>query len=118
VSEWFFTSDLHGQSDFYEQAMALAVDRRPRALVIGGDLGPHEGGDGGVRRQRLFLEGFLVEFARRLREAVPGVELLLMPGNDDWGANQDVIERHDGEWWRSTACRSPDFRTCPSLRSA
>lgn len=101
MSEWFFTSDLHGQSDFYEQALALAVERRPRALVIGGDLGPHEGGDGGVRRQRLFLEGFLVEFARRLREAAPETELLLMPGNDDWGANFDVLERHDGEWWRS-----------------
>ncbi|MFN8589109.1 MAG: metallophosphoesterase [Candidatus Eisenbacteria bacterium] len=101
MSTWFFTSDLHGQSDYYEQALALASERRPRALLVGGDLGPHAGGEGGVRRQRLFLEGFLVEFARRLREAVPGIELLLMPGNDDWAANHDVLERHHGEWWRS-----------------
>ena len=101
MSEWFFTSDLHGQSDFYEQALAMAVERRPRAILIGGDLGPHSHGDEGIRRQRLFLEGFLVEFARRLHEAVPGAELLLMPGNDDWACNLDVIERHDGELWRA-----------------
>lgn len=100
MSEWFFTSDLHGNTTFYEQALALAGERRPRVLVVGGDLGPHELGDAGVRRQRLFLEGFLVEFARRLREAAPGIELLLVPGNDDWAANVDVLERHDGAWWR------------------
>lgn len=100
LSEWFFTSDLHGQSDYYEQALALAIERRPRALIVGGDLGPHSQGDGAVRRQRLFLEGFLVEFARRLREAAPEAELMLMPGNDDWGANLDVLEQHDGQLWR------------------
>ncbi len=101
MSTWFFTSDLHGNTQFYEQAIELAGLRRPRAVVLGGDLGPHELGDAGVRRQRLFLEGFLVEFARRLREAAPGTELLLLPGNDDWAANHDVLERHDGQWWRS-----------------
>jgi Icc-related predicted phosphoesterase len=53
----------------------------------------------------VFLEGFLVEFARRLREAVPGVELLLLMGNDDWAANHDVLERHDGALWRSMHAR-------------
>ncbi len=101
MSEWFFTSDLHGNTHLYEQALELAGTHRPRSLVLGGDLGPHEMGDAGVRRQRLFLEGFLVEFARRLREVAPGIELLLLPGNDDWAANHDVIERHDGQWWRS-----------------
>jgi Icc-related predicted phosphoesterase len=101
LSEWFFTSDLHGQSDFYEQALAMAIERRPRALIVGGDLGPHAHGDGGVRRQRLFLEGFLLEFARRLREAAPEVTLMLMNGNDDWAGNQDVLEQHDGGLWRA-----------------
>jgi len=100
VSRWFFTSDLHGQTDFYEQAFALAVEGRPRAVILGGDLCPHATGESGLRRQRLFLEGTLVEFARRLRESVPGAELLLLMGNDDWWANDAVLERHDGDLWR------------------
>ena len=100
MGEWLFTSDLHGQSDFYEQLLALAAGGRPRAVVIGGDLCPHAIGDAGVARQRLFIEGLLVEFSRRLREAVPGVDLLLLMGNDDWSANLDLLERHDGALWR------------------
>src|SRR5262245_65100813 len=68
--------------------------------MIGGDLAPHSGGPDGVSRQRVFLEGFLVEFARRLREASPASELLLMMGNDDWAANHDCLERHEGGLWR------------------
>lgn len=99
MSEWFFTSDLHGQTDLYEQTVAAATSRRPRAVLIGGDLCPHATGPEGLRRQRLFLEGFFVEFARRLREA-SGAELLVLMGNDDWRANEDVLERRDGELWR------------------
>ena len=106
LPEWFFTSDLHGQSDLYEQVVALAAARRPRAVLLGGDLGPHGTGAEGVRRQRLFLEGLLVEFARRLREIAPDVELLLMMGNDDWAANVDVLEREDGDLWRVLHARA------------
>lgn len=100
MSEWLFTSDLHGQTALYEQLLATAAAHHPRAVVIGGDLCPHAGGADGLQRQRLFLEGFLVEFARRLREASPALDLLLMMGNDDWAANDDVLARHDGELWR------------------
>ena len=101
VTEWLFTSDLHGQTALYEQLVAIAAAHHPRAVLIGGDLCPHAGGAYGVERQRLFLEGFLVEFARRIREASPGLELLLMMGNDDWAANDAVLARHEGELWRT-----------------
>jgi Icc-related predicted phosphoesterase len=100
LAEWFFTSDLHGQVDFYEQALSAAVEGRARVVAIGGDLCPHAAGDAGPRHQQLFLEGVLVEFARRLREAAPGCELLLLMGNDDWGVNLPALERHDGALWR------------------
>ena len=100
MADWFFTSDLHGQSELYEQVVAQAAAGKPRVLILGGDLGPHAVGAGGIRRQRLFLEGFLVEFARRIREVAPGTELLLMMGNDDWAANLDVLDQHDGALWR------------------
>jgi Icc-related predicted phosphoesterase len=96
---WFFTSDLHGQGALYEQLLALVAARGADAVVLGGDLGPHAGGREGVRRQRLFLEGFLVEFARRLREANPGTALFLLMGNDDWRANMDCLESVHGDLW-------------------
>jgi Icc-related predicted phosphoesterase len=83
MSEWFFTSDLHGQTSLYEQLLAIAAAHRPAAVLIGGDIAPHQAGADGVRMQRVFLEGFLVEFARRLHEANATTELLLMMGNDD-----------------------------------
>src|SRR5439155_2796351 len=100
VSEWFFTSDLHGQGALYEQLIAIVAAQQPRAVIIGGDLAPHSGGADGIARQRVFLEGFLVEFARRLAEASPASTLLLMMGNDDWAVNQDCLERHEGGLWR------------------
>jgi len=106
VAEWLFTSDLHGQTALYEEIVELAAARRPRAILIGGDLCPHAGGPDGIQRQRLFLEGFLVEFARRLREVDAGIDLLLLMGNDDWAANLDLLERHDGELWRLIHARA------------
>jgi len=100
VARWLFTSDLHGQMGLYEQVLTEAAAGNATAVLIGGDLGPHAEGAPGVRHQRLFLEGFLVEFARRLHDAAPGAELLLLMGNDDWAANHDVLEREDGRLWR------------------
>ena len=113
MAEWFFTSDLHGSGELYEQVMSLAATRRPRVVILGGDLAPHGTGAAGVSHQRVFLEGFLVEFARRLSEAAPGAELLLMMGNDDWGANHDVLERHDGALWRALHERAVDVDGVP-----
>lgn len=109
MAEWLFTSDLHGQSDYYDQVFALADAGRPRVLILGGDLGPHPMGAEGVRRHRLFLEGFLVEFARRLRERSPDTALALLMGNDDCASNHDVLDRHDGELWRVLHGRVVDF---------
>jgi uncharacterized protein len=100
MAEWFFASDLHGQGALYEQLVALAAAHRPSALLLGGDLAPHASGAEGVRTQRVFFAGFFVEFARRLRETVPEIELLVLPGNDDWAANLDVLEALDGTLWR------------------
>jgi len=105
---WFFTSDLHGQTSLYEQLLAIAAAHRPEAVIIGGDLGPHHPGEEGVRLQRVFLLGFLVEFARRLHEAHTGVRLLVIMGNDDWATNLDCLEQHHGTLWSSLHGRAVD----------
>lgn len=99
MSEWFFTSDLHGQQSLYGEIVTHAAERRPAAVILGGDLCPHAADPAGPARQRVFLQGFLVEFARRVRDASPGTRLLLLMGNDDWGANVDVLEEGDGDLW-------------------
>ncbi len=113
MPDWFFTSDLHGQGALYEQVVAMTAARRPRAVLIGGDLAPHAVGAEGLQRQRVFLQGFLVEFARRLLEGSPGTHLLLLMGNDDWSANADCLEEQDGALWtviHGRACRVDDIR--------
>ena len=110
---WFFTSDLHGQGALYEQIVSLTAAQRPRAVLLGGDLAPHATGDEGVQRQRVFLQGFLVEFARRLLEASPETRLLLMMGNDDWRTNADCLDQQDGTLWtvlHDRAARVDDVR--------
>ena len=99
MSQWFFTSDLHGQGALYEQLVALVATRRPRAVLIGGDLCQHAAGPEGVAHQRVFLQGTLVEFARRLREASSETTLMLLMGNDDWAANMPSLEMHHGKLW-------------------
>ena len=118
MAEWFFTSDLHGSSELYEQVVAQVAERRPGAVLLGGDLAPHGTGAPGVERQRVFLEGFLVEFARRVREAAPGAALLLLMGNDDWAANHDVLERHDGELWSLLHARRVEVDGVPVAGSS
>ena len=113
MPDWFFTSDLHGQGALYEQLVALTAARRPRVVLIGGDLAPHANGAEGVAQQRVFLQGFLVEFARRLLEGSPGTRLLLLMGNDDWGANADCLDEQDDALWTSIhgrACRVDGVR--------
>jgi Icc-related predicted phosphoesterase len=113
VSEWFFTSDLHGQFSLYEQVAALAAERRPASIIIGGDLCPHAADAAGPARQRVFMQGFLVEFARRIRDDSPGTRLLLMMGNDDWAANVDVLEAGDGPLWHYLHERSVEVDGVP-----
>ncbi len=99
MPDWFFTSDLHGQLALYEQVVVIAAAQRPPAILLGGDLCPHAADAAGPARQRVFMQGFFVEFARRIRDASPGTRLLVLMGNDDWAVNEDVLAAGDGELW-------------------
>lgn len=82
----FFVSDLHGRPDRYESLFARIAERRPRAVLLGGDLLPHGmsrlGAGKGIRD---FIPDFLRERFGALRDELgddyPSV--LLIMGNDD-----------------------------------
>ena len=53
----------------------------------------------GIARQRVFLQGVLVETARRLREASPETRLVLLMGNDDWASNRRLPRAASRRLW-------------------
>jgi len=105
VSDWFFTSDLHGQGALYEQVVALVGASAGRAPA-GRGPGPSCRRPGWRRAPEGLPAGFFVEFARRLREAAPSIDVLVLMGNDDWGVNMDVLEAHDGRCGASSTTAS------------
>ena len=38
MPDWFFTSDLHGQTSLYEQLLAIVAARRPAAVLRDADV--------------------------------------------------------------------------------
>jgi Icc-related predicted phosphoesterase len=93
----FFASDLHGSAARYRTLWTRALQERPAAIFLGGDLLPpgylhgaqsddHEGD---------FLEDFLAEGFLGLRSALgdQAPRVLLVPGNDDPAAAMPAFER-------------------------
>ena len=84
----FFATDLHGSPHRYD-ALQQAMEReRPRAVFLGGDLGPNP-----WAAPPGFLEEFFVrrlgELRKRLGPAYPGVFAIL--GNDDARSDEPVL---------------------------
>ncbi len=83
MSRWLFVSDLHGRVDRYQKLLAVVRERRPEAVLLGGDLLPHaglsacEGGD--------FLLDWLLPGLEALHSALGGAypRVLAVFGNDD-----------------------------------
>ncbi len=79
----FFVSDLHGSIERYQKLFEAAVDERPRAIFLGGDLLPHHWAEQAAEED--FIDKALVPGFESLRdslgETAPTVFLIL--GNDD-----------------------------------
>jgi uncharacterized protein len=84
---WFFVSDLHGETARYEALFAAIRQRRPAAVLFGGDLLPAAAlmMASGNPLHRDFIHGFLEPRLQRLRTDLgkdyPRVLVIL--GNDD-----------------------------------
>ncbi len=90
----FFVTDLHGRIDRYEKLLAKALEERPAALFIGGDLLPSHLGaaveDGAGSSG--FLRGYLAPRFRALCEELGSARprIFLILGNDDPGQEEAV----------------------------
>jgi Icc-related predicted phosphoesterase len=83
--KWLAVSDLHGRSNRY-RALFKEVERRiPPAVLMGGDLFPR-----GSCIDK-FLDEYLFEPLKRLREIGIGTRFAVILGNDDPRENEQLL---------------------------
>ncbi len=82
-----YTSDLHGNKELYSELFAIAEQRRAQAIIIGGDMLPHQGPfKHSLQEQKDFIFNYLEPILRAFLAKVPQTTLYAMLGNDDWRA--------------------------------
>jgi Icc-related predicted phosphoesterase len=80
-----YAADLHGNVALYRALLDLASVRGAQAVVVGGDLLPHEPrADRAIQRQRSFIEREIRPLLERFHSDNPAVAVFLLAGNDDW----------------------------------
>ena len=81
-----YTSDLHGNLDFYRAAGEAAVRTRADALIFGGDLCPGTPSGAAMRLpidQPEFILNQLSPLLGEWKQAHPTLRVFAIPGNDD-----------------------------------
>ena len=92
---WLFASDLHGRLARYERLFAAIRERRPEAVLLGGDLLPSAMllmASSADPRHRDFIPGYLagqLEALAELGELRPRVLVIL--GNDDARVEEEQL---------------------------
>lgn len=74
-----YATDIHGHHAKYRKLLEIAKEEGVRAVVNGGDMWPKIGDL--LSEQRRFLREWLGGWMMQVAES--GIELLVMPGNDD-----------------------------------
>ncbi|RJP25837.1 MAG: hypothetical protein C4529_00105 [Deltaproteobacteria bacterium] len=86
-TRFVYACDVHGSVPHYDAILRMAREETARLVILGGDLFPNEGDL--VREQSGFIAGEFRAFLARCKNA--GVMVVLIPGNDDVSANDDVL---------------------------
>lgn len=93
----FFVSDLHGNIENYKKLFEQVMDRRPRALFIGGDLLPSPLKKLAASPMDIshddFINGFLVKELKKIKEALGDAypQVFIILGNDDGRMEEAAI---------------------------
>lgn len=97
-----YACDIHTNRRHVKTLLNIAVRSGVNAVAIGGDVTPKVifdkyGFDKLVYEQRKYLEDEFVPILRDFKKAHTTINLYLDLGNDDFKANRDVLEKHEGE---------------------
>jgi Icc-related predicted phosphoesterase len=81
-----YTSDLHGNVDFYQEMIDISVVENIRIVILGGDLLPKEGRlKNSLEIQKSFINNQVRYFLAQLKEKT-NASVYAILGNDDWAA--------------------------------
>ena len=111
VTRILFATDFHGIRPAYDDLVQAARQRRPDAVVLGGDLLPLASpADGAVEIQQRFVQEDLRTVFTDLRDL--GCSVYAINGNDDWAAAVEDLKglADDGlcEWIHGRAIALTD----------
>lgn len=93
-----YTSDIHGNEIQYKKLINYAVGIKADFVIIGGDILPKDFAKNFfISGQEEFLENKLPKLLLPLKEKLPNCKMFLMMGNDDCGANMDIMEKQNND---------------------
>jgi len=84
-----YTSDLHGETQLYNELLELSIASSAEVIALGGDLlpsfPPSKRYEDMIPNQRNFVDQFLISFFRKILETISVRQIFLIPGNWDLG---------------------------------
>ncbi|MFO7889893.1 MAG: metallophosphoesterase [bacterium] len=94
----FYTSDVHGDTNFYRELVTVCRDKQIDVLLVGGDLLPRKGHNNkSIIEQKKFIHNFLKKILTRIKDET-AVEIYAIFGNNDWAAVlEDIRELEKAE---------------------
>jgi len=83
---FFYTSDLHGDTNFYRELISICKKREVNFLILGGDLLPRKGhSNKSITEQKKFIHNFLGKTFRKIKQ-IHNIKIYAVFGNNDWAA--------------------------------
>jgi Icc-related predicted phosphoesterase len=84
-----YTSDLHGETHFYQELLELSIASSAEVVAVGGDLlpsfPPTKRYEDMIPNQKSFVDEFLLPFFKKIFVTTPVKQIFLIPGNWDVG---------------------------------
>lgn len=83
---FFYTSDLHGDTNFYRELISICRNRKVDYLILGGDLLPRKGHNNkSITEQKKFIYDFLGKTFKKIKQ-INNITIYAVFGNHDWVA--------------------------------
>jgi Icc-related predicted phosphoesterase len=84
-----YTSDLHGETQLYQELLKLSIASSAEIIALGGDLlpsfAPSKRYEDMIPNQKMFVDEFLLPFLKKIFQTTSVRQIFLIPGNWDLG---------------------------------